>query len=159
MRARGYTVTKKDNVYPAGWQGTGSLMRSATTTMAWIAASILGACSYGDLDDSRPRRPSSWSTADGGKADPVKFMRTAEFCDDLADRKAVKDFPLNDPGSAGLVMRQRRVERDSGFYRCMVSFDWLPRAAADEAIGLKAVGNPQAKVWNSTTQRWEDYKR
>src|SRR5213594_1262250 len=128
-------------------------MRSATTIMAWIAASILGACSYSDLDDSRLRRPSSWSTADGGKADPIKFMRTAEFCDDLADRKAVKDFPLNDPGSAGLVMRQRRVERDSGFYRCMVSFDWRPQAAADEAIGLSP---PKAKVWNSATQRWDD---
>ena len=132
-------------------------MRAAM--IAAIATVSLTACSYTDFDDSKLRRPSSWSKADSGKASSLEFMRDAELCDDVAQRAAVKRLPINDPGDTGLVVRQRRQEKDAGFYRCMVSFDWLPRAAADEAIGLKAVGNPQAKVWNSTTQRWEDYKR
>ena len=129
-----------------------------TPMLAAIVTAILSACSYTDLDDSELRRPSSWSTVDGGKVGRLAFMRNAGVCDDVAERAAVKRLPINDPGDTGLVVRQRRQEKDAGFYRCMVSFDWRPRATADEAIGLKAVGTPQAKVWNSTTQRWEDYK-
>src|SRR6266566_1846464 len=106
--------------------------------IAAITTVSLTACSYTDFDDSKLRRPSSWSKADSGKASSLEFMRDAELCDDVAQRAAVKRLPINDPGDTGLVVRQR--------------------AAADEAIGLKAVGSPQAKVWNSTTQRWEDYK-